>query len=82
MSAYENDPRVQRTDPDRIFGYAGYDEYVVDAGNWIQGKRPATVRIHRTDGWAVYEKGRIDGYSVAGFNSADDAIRYLIGDPR
>lgn len=80
-SAYSNDPRVTRTDPLPGHGPAGFDEFRVKAGDWSSNLF-VTVRIHRTDGWAIYEPSRFDGYSVAGFGSADAAIRYLIGDPQ
>lgn len=71
MSAYVNDPRVT---PDDHFGDERYKVTVPQGGIW-------SVVPYR-DAWLAACDGTVESMAQPGFSTADDAIRYLIGDPR
>jgi glycine cleavage system H lipoate-binding protein len=76
VSAYVNDPRVKVRDG--LFGTA----YIVECGDDLT-TRPAVVeREPRGEGWwACWQYGP-EGRLVESADTADEAIRSLIGDPR
>jgi hypothetical protein len=73
MGAYDNDPRVVR--------YVTHLR-VDDSERQPHQTWPVMVKPHPRDGWAIYELDNRDAYKVAGFRTGDDALRFLIGEPR